>query len=176
MARAWMSAEAAIVRARFPHELTADIARDLGRSTGAVAMFAAKLGLKKTREARRDAITTTAKPWRPWTEAEHAVIRARYPHEPTADIARDIDRSPQAVFIVASRLSQIGGLSRMAATAVIRRIRDWLLERRITRLGRQMRASKTPIEYTRRFVELRDAIGQRSAAQVERMERARGLI
>ena len=56
------------------------------------------------------------------------------------------------------------------------RFRDWLRERRIARLGRQMREAQTTIEYTRRFVELRDAIGQRSAGQVQRMERARGLI
>lgn len=55
------------------------------------------------------------------------------------------------------------------------RLSDWLLERRIARLGRQMREAKTTIEYTRRFVELRDAINQRSAGQVERIERARGL-
>lgn len=55
------------------------------------------------------------------------------------------------------------------------RLRDWLLERRITRLGQQMRAAKNPREYTRLFCELRDAIERRSAAQVERMERARGL-
>lgn len=56
------------------------------------------------------------------------------------------------------------------------RLSDWLLERRIARLGRQMRAANTTIEYTRRFVELRDAIEQRSADQVQRIERERGLI
>jgi len=56
------------------------------------------------------------------------------------------------------------------------RLSDWLLERRITRLGRQMRAAKTTLEYTRRFVELRNAIGQRSAGQVQRLERERGLL
>ena len=56
------------------------------------------------------------------------------------------------------------------------RLSGWLLERRIARLGRQMRAAKTTLEYTRRFVELRDAIGQRSAGQVQRLERERGLL
>ncbi len=55
------------------------------------------------------------------------------------------------------------------------RLRDWLLERRIARLGQQMRAAKNTREYTRLFCELRDAINQRSAGQVERIERARGL-
>ena len=55
------------------------------------------------------------------------------------------------------------------------RPRDWLLERRITRLGQQMRAATDAREYTRLFCELRDAINQRSAGQVERIERARGL-
>lgn len=59
---------------------------------------------------------------------------------------------------------------------MIQQIKDWLLERRIARLGRQMRAAPTTLEYTRLFVELRDAIRQRSAGQVERIERERGLI
>jgi hypothetical protein len=59
---------------------------------------------------------------------------------------------------------------------MIQQLKDWLLERRIARLGRQMREAKTTIEYTRRFVELRDAIDKRSAGQVQRIERERGLI
>jgi hypothetical protein len=60
--------------------------------------------------------------------------------------------------------------------AMFDRLFDWLLERRIARLGRRMRAATDTREYTRLFCELRDAIEQRSAGQVERMERERGLI
>lgn len=59
---------------------------------------------------------------------------------------------------------------------MLTRLSDWLLERRIARIGRKMRAAQNTIEYTRLFVELRDAIKQRSADQVQRIERARGLI
>lgn len=61
------------------------------------------------------------------------------------------------------------------------RLSDWLRERRIARLGRDLRATARAIddvqrEYALVYAELRNAIDQRSAGQVERMERARGLI
>lgn len=55
------------------------------------------------------------------------------------------------------------------------RIGDWLHEIRIARIVRALRAKEGTAEYMRIFDQLRDAINQRSAAQVERMERARGL-
>lgn len=104
MSRPWKTSEAAIVRERFPHEPTADIAADLNRTAGAVAMFASKLGLKKSNLLRSENIKYTSKPWRPWSETELDTLRSRYAEELTATIAADLGRSPQAVFIVASRL------------------------------------------------------------------------
>lgn len=60
------------------------------------------------------------------------------------------------------------------------RLSDWLLERRIARLMADLKSASLDIEdskreYTLLYTELRNAIDQRSAGQVERMERARGL-
>lgn len=46
----WTDAELTVLRRRFPHERTDDIARDLGRPYSGVAQKAAKLGLSKTVE------------------------------------------------------------------------------------------------------------------------------
>lgn len=64
--------------------------------------------------------------------------------------------------------------------AMFDRLRDWLRERRITSLVKALKSASLDIEdakseYALLYAELRDAIGQRSAGQVDRMERARGL-
>ena len=41
---------------------------------------------------------------RPWTPEDRAEVRRRYPHERTADIARDLNRSHGAVFGEASSM------------------------------------------------------------------------
>lgn len=46
--RAWSEPETRTLQDRYPHELTADIARDLGRSTSSVYQKAIGLGLRKT--------------------------------------------------------------------------------------------------------------------------------
>lgn len=51
--RFWTEAERAEVRRRYPHERTADIARDLSRSHGAVFGEASSMGLHKTPEFMR---------------------------------------------------------------------------------------------------------------------------
>jgi len=48
--RFWTEAERDEVRRRYPHERTADIARDMGRSVGGIYDQANKLGLKKSPE------------------------------------------------------------------------------------------------------------------------------
>lgn len=54
MRKVWTDAEREILRARFPAERTADIARDLGRSYQSVATQAALMGLRKTPDYLRD--------------------------------------------------------------------------------------------------------------------------
>lgn len=44
----WTDSDLEVLRARFPHEKTAGIARDLGREPGTVSQMAAKLGLRKS--------------------------------------------------------------------------------------------------------------------------------
>lgn len=48
--RCWTDAEIAAVRARYPHERTADIAKGIGRRESQVYQKAAQLGLKKSAE------------------------------------------------------------------------------------------------------------------------------
>lgn len=48
---------------------------------------------------------------RPWTRREDAIIRRRYPSQPTAVIAREIDRSTRAVYVRARQL----GVAKSAA-------------------------------------------------------------
>lgn len=91
--------------------------------------------------------------------------------------ARSVSAVPVTVSITAKiNTGLMWATEQTGKKAMFDRLRDWFLERRIARLGRQMREAKTTIEYTRRFVELRDAIGQRSASQVQRIERERGLL
>lgn len=52
--RPWTSDDRAELCRRYPHERTADIARDLGRSIGSIHGQADVLGLKKTMEYMRD--------------------------------------------------------------------------------------------------------------------------
>jgi len=52
--RFWTEAERDEVRRRYPHERTADIARDLNRSPGAVFGEASSMGMHKTQEFMRD--------------------------------------------------------------------------------------------------------------------------
>ena len=52
--RPWTPEDLAEVVRRYPHERTADIARDLGRSIGSIHDQANKLGLKKTQEYMRE--------------------------------------------------------------------------------------------------------------------------
>jgi len=52
--RFWTDAERDVVRRRYPHERTADIARDLNRSPGAIFGEASSMGLRKTPEFMRD--------------------------------------------------------------------------------------------------------------------------
>ena len=52
--RFWTESERDEVRRRYPHERTADIARDLNRSAGAVLGEASSMGLRKTPEFMRD--------------------------------------------------------------------------------------------------------------------------
>ena len=52
--RPWTPEDRAEVRRRYPHERTADIARDLNRSCGAVFLQANAMGLHKTPEFMRD--------------------------------------------------------------------------------------------------------------------------
>lgn len=48
----WTKADIQLLRKRFPHELTANVARDLGRSYTLVAQKALKLGLRKSKRGR----------------------------------------------------------------------------------------------------------------------------
>ena len=48
--RPWTDADRALLRARFPNEITRTIAADLGRSEQSVSAYAAYLGLKKSAE------------------------------------------------------------------------------------------------------------------------------
>ena len=52
--RPWTPEDLAEVCRRYPHERTADIARDLGRPAGGIYDQANKLGLKKTQEYMRE--------------------------------------------------------------------------------------------------------------------------
>lgn len=60
------------------------------------------------------------------------------------------------------------------------RLSDWLIERRIAELVADLKSASLDIEDAKReyallYAELREAINLRSAGQVERLERARGL-
>jgi len=46
----------------------------------------------------------THEPRRPWTESERDVMRARYPHERTADIARDLGRRTSTLYAMADQM------------------------------------------------------------------------
>lgn len=46
----WSDADLAVLRARYPHEPTRELAKDLGRGERAVYQQALKIGLRKTRE------------------------------------------------------------------------------------------------------------------------------
>ena len=52
--RPWTDDERAELARRYPNEVTADIARDMGRSIGSIHDQANKLGLKKTQEYMRE--------------------------------------------------------------------------------------------------------------------------
>ena len=61
---------------------------------------------------------------------------------------------------------------------LLARLRDWLLERHIRAIRRDMAAALDRKEYKRAYTlldELREATGRRSPQQVLRMERAAGL-
>lgn len=60
--RAWTDAERAEVARRYPNERTEIIARDLGRSTGAIYYYARSIGLKKSTEFMRTVHGATLKP------------------------------------------------------------------------------------------------------------------
>ncbi len=55
------------------------------------------------------------------------------------------------------------------------RVSDWLRERRIDRLRRQILSTTDHTEQRRLWDRLRNEINQRSTHQVERMERERGI-
>lgn len=58
---------------------------------------------------------------------------------------------------------------------MIRRLSDWLRERRIAHLRQQFATAYTIADRRRLWLRLRDEINDRSPDQVQRMERARGL-
>ena len=58
---------------------------------------------------------------------------------------------------------------------MIQRVRDWRHERRINRLSEAFQSALRRREALKAWEALREAINQRSVAQVRRMERAKGL-
>lgn len=61
---------------------------------------------------------------RPWTARELSVLRSRYPHEPTAQLARDIGRSVSATYNMVDRLGLRKTDEYLASPAACRLRRD----------------------------------------------------
>lgn len=106
----WSRKDDALLRRRYPHEPTARVAAALRRPLGGVYQRAQLLGLHKTKAC----LACQARGLRPggrvWVTADDALLRARYPHESTAALARELRRSLPATY----GRARILGLSKSA--------------------------------------------------------------
>lgn len=110
----WMPDELELLRARYPDQLTSEIAEMLGRPVSAVYARAAKLGLSKSEAFRSSAASGRLakgrmgrrgpRNWQAWTEADIEYLKRVFPHERTANVAQSLGRKYSAVAAMAHKL------------------------------------------------------------------------
>lgn len=109
--RTWDAADDTLLRAKYASTPTTEIATVLERSLGAVYARANGMGLTKSDEYNRSPASGRLRKGvflngaRPWLAEEDAVIRARYPDEVAAELAKAIDRTAGAI---SSRANDLG--------------------------------------------------------------------
>lgn len=99
----WTPDEVALLRELYPHRRASEVAERIGRPLPSVYAMATKLGLQKSAEFRASPASGRLLPggrgqnqprnWRAWTDEDVAYLRAHFPVERTADVAKVLGRN-----------------------------------------------------------------------------------
>lgn len=104
--RGWTAAELERLRREYPDTPTGDLARELGRGVVDVFEKAQELGIEKSAEYRAGPLAGLLhRPKRRvWTDSELELLRREYADTPTAELAKQLDRSETQVYSKAQAL------------------------------------------------------------------------